>query len=179
MCDRKCHWDITLCFVLTIFLPLGFQEGFLTRSFPVSWGDLCHRAKYPTVLHFPFWLLFSKATAWNVRDFAFSSTADYEKYPTYGRIERILQWIPITHHLDFTINILLCLFYHRHPSFYPLRELLFFFFETDGTEKKRRKKRGKYLQDWKGGAGLVLHGWWRLMAHGFHSAWEKNREECG
>lgn len=78
-------------FSLTIFLPLGFQEGLLARSFPLSWRDLCHRAKYPTVLHFPFWLLFSKATAWNVRDFAFSSTADYEKFQAYGRIERILQ----------------------------------------------------------------------------------------
>ena len=163
MCDRKCHWDITLCFVLTIFLPLGFQEGFLTRSFPVSWGDLCHRAKYPTVLHFPFWLLFSKATAWNVRDFAFSSTADYEKYPTYGRTERILQWIPITHHLDFTINILLCLFYHRHPSFYPLRELLFFFFfflKQMVLKKREERKEGSIF---KTGKGVLV---WCFMGDG-------------
>ena len=180
MCDRKCHWDITLCFVLTIFLPLGFQEGFLTRSFPVSWGDLCHQAKYPTVLHFPFWLLFSKATAWNVRDFAFSSTADYEKYPTYCRTERILQWIPITHHLDFTINILLCLFYHRHPSFYPLRELLFFFFFWNiwywKKEKKEKREVSSRLE-----RGCWFGASWVMEAHGpwFHSAWEKNREECG
>ena len=144
MCDRKCHWDITLCFVLTIFLPLGFQEGFLTRSFPVSWGDLCHWAKYPTVLHFPFWLLFSKATAWNVRDFAFSSMADYEKYPTYGRIERILQWIPITHHLDFTINIYYaCFIIVIHPSIHSESCIFFFLKQMVLKEKKKKRKKEK------------------------------------
>lgn len=63
----KCS-EILNCFLFSIFLPLGFQEGLLTRSFPLSLGDLCHRTKYPTVLHFAFWLLFSKATAWSVRN---------------------------------------------------------------------------------------------------------------
>lgn len=141
--------------MLATFLPLGFQEGLLTRSFPLSWGDLCHRTKYPAVLHFPSWLLFSKATACSVRDFAFSSMADNEKYQTYGRTERILQWIPITYHLDFTINIQLHLLYHHHhPSIHS--ENCIFSFGSGWY--KSIKKRGKHLQDWKGGDGLVLCG---------------------
>lgn len=87
----------------SIFLPLGFQEDLLARSFPLSWRDLCHRAKYPTVLCLPSWLLFSASLPGFCfqkpqhgelgigERVAFSSTADYEKFQTYGQIERILQ----------------------------------------------------------------------------------------
>ena len=150
--------------MLATFLPLGFREGLLTRSFPLSWGDLCHRAKYPAVLHFPFWLLFSKATACSVRDFAFSSMADNEKYQTYGRIERILQWIPITYHLDFTINIQLHLLYHHHPSFYPLRELHFFFWKRMVQKHKEKRETSPRLER---GWWIGALWWWRPMALDF------------
>lgn len=81
---------------------------------------------------------------------AFSSTIDYKKFQTYGNIEKILQWIPITRHLDFTINRLPYLLYHVHPSFYPLRELRFFKADVLRAERKERKlsKTGKGVTVW-------------------------------
>ena len=44
--------------------------------------------------------------------FSFFSTFCYKKFYVYSKFERILIQYLYTYHLDYTINILLCLLYH-------------------------------------------------------------------